>query len=119
MICMACISGAPSGAAGDSVGSLDQISKGRAFWAFASAVGMKVRCRAFGVKSEERVGRLTEGIKLIRQIWSDEEVNHRGKYYTLEGYSIVPKPVQKPCPIWIAVSSGPRAVGDKGRRSQR
>ena len=56
---------------------------------------------------------MKEGIKLLRQIWSDEEVNHRGKYYTLEGYNIVPKPVQKPPPIWIAVSPEREQVGDK------
>ncbi len=38
---------------------------------------------------------------------------HRGKYYTLEDYNIVPKPVQKPPPIWIAVSPEREQVGDK------
>ena len=69
--------------------------------------------RAFGVKREERVGRMKEGIELLRQIWSDREVIHRGKYYTFEGYNIVPKPVQKPPPIWIAVSPEREQAGDK------
>ena len=60
------------------------------------------------------MGRLTEGIKLIREIWSDGEVNHEGKYYKLQGYSIVPKPAQNPCPIWIAVSPDRAVVGDEG-----
>ena len=42
---------------------------------------------------------------------------HRGKYYTLEDYNIVPKPVQKPPPIWIAVSPDREQVGDSSRRS--
>jgi alkanesulfonate monooxygenase SsuD/methylene tetrahydromethanopterin reductase-like flavin-dependent oxidoreductase (luciferase family) len=75
--------------------------------------GHEGELRAFGVKREERVGRMKEGIELLREIWSGSEVVHRGKYYTLENYNIVPKPVQKPPPIWIAVSPEREQVGDK------
>ena len=94
--------------------SLDQLSKGRTILGVCIGGGHEGEMRAFGVQKNERVGRLTEGIKLLRKIWSDEEVNHRGKYFTLEGYRIVPKPAQKPCPIWIAVSPDRAVVGDEG-----
>jgi len=94
--------------------TLDQLSKGRTVLGVCIGGGHAGELRAFGVNKDERVDRLTEGIKLLREIWSDEEVNHLGKYYTLEGYRIVPKPVQKPCPIWIAVSPDRSVVGDKG-----
>lgn len=94
--------------------SLDQLSKGRTILGVCIGGGHEGELRAFGVKKEERVGRLTEGIKLLRALWSDEKVNHRGKYYTLEGYRIVPRPIQKSCPIWIAVSPDRAVVGDKG-----
>ena len=93
--------------------SLDQISKGRALLGVCIGGGHEGELRAFGVKREERVGRMKEGIELLRQIWSDKEVVHKGKYYTLEGYNIVPKPVQKPPPIWIAVSPEREQAGDK------
>ena len=93
--------------------SLDQISKGRALLGVCIGGAHEGELRAFNVKREERVGRLKEGIELLRAIWSDEEVHHCGKYYTLEGYNIVPKPVQKPPPIWIAVSPEREQVGDK------
>lgn len=93
--------------------SLDQISKGRALLGVCIGGAHEGELRAFGVKREERVGRMKEGIQLLRQIWSDEEVIHRGKFYTLENYNIVPKPVQKPPPIWIAVSPEREQVGDK------
>jgi alkanesulfonate monooxygenase SsuD/methylene tetrahydromethanopterin reductase-like flavin-dependent oxidoreductase (luciferase family) len=92
--------------------SLDQLSKGRALLGVCIGGGHDPELRAFGVRRSERVGRLTEGIELIRRIWSEEEVNHRGKYYRLEEGRILPKPVQKPCPIWIAVSPDRAAVGD-------
>ena len=93
--------------------SLDQISKGRALLGVCIGGAHEGELRAFNVKREERVGRMKEGIELLRAIWSDEEVHHRGKYYTLENYNIVPKPVQKPPPIWIAVSPEREQVGDK------
>ncbi len=93
--------------------SLDQISKGRALLGVCIGGAHEGELRAFGVKREERVGRMKEGIELLRQIWSDRKSFHRGKYYTLEGYNIVPKPVQKPPPIWIAVSPEREQAGDK------
>jgi alkanesulfonate monooxygenase SsuD/methylene tetrahydromethanopterin reductase-like flavin-dependent oxidoreductase (luciferase family) len=93
--------------------SLDQLSQGRTLLGVCIGGAHEGELRAFGVKREERVGRMKEGIELLRQIWSDKEVAHRGKYYTLEGYDIVPKPVQKPPPIWIAVSPDREQAGDR------
>src|ERR1051325_9594553 len=94
--------------------SVDQLSKGRTILGVCIGGGHEGEMRAFGVQKNERVGRLTEGITLLRQIWSDEELYHEGKFYRLQGYRIVPKPVQKPCPIWIAVSPDRAVVGDEG-----
>ena len=93
--------------------SLDQISKGRALLGVCIGGGHEGELRAFGIKKEERVGRMKEGVELLRKIWSDRDVVHRGKYYTLENYNIIPKPVQKAPPIWIAVSPDRDQVGDK------
>ncbi|HUF41127.1 MAG TPA: LLM class flavin-dependent oxidoreductase [Verrucomicrobiae bacterium] len=93
--------------------SLDQISKGRTLLGVCIGGGHEGELSAFGVKREERVGRMKEGIELLREIWRDDEVVHRGRYYTLERYNIVPKPVQKTPPIWIAVSPERERVGDK------
>lgn len=93
--------------------SLDQISKGRTLLGVCIGGGHEGELSAFGVKREERVGRMKEGIELLREIWRDDEVVHRGRYYTLERYKIVPKPVQKTPPIWIAVSPERERVGDK------
>lgn len=93
--------------------TLDQLSQGRALLGVCIGGGHEGELRAFGIKREERVGRMREGIELLRKIWGDGEFTHRGKYYTLENYDIVPKPVQKPPPIWIAVSPEREQVGDK------
>ena len=113
-ICMASFPGAPSGFARHPVG-VPRSNFQRPSRCLGVCIGgaHEGELRAFSVKREERVGRMKEGIELLRAIWSDEEVHHRGKYYTLEDYNIVPKPVQKPPPIWIAVSPEREQVGDK------
>jgi alkanesulfonate monooxygenase SsuD/methylene tetrahydromethanopterin reductase-like flavin-dependent oxidoreductase (luciferase family) len=93
--------------------SLDQISKGRTLLGVCIGGGQEGELRAFGVKREERVGRMKEGIELLRRIWGEKELAHKGRYYTLEGYDILPKPVQSPPPIWIAVSPEREQVGDR------
>lgn len=93
--------------------TLDQISKGRSLLGVCIGGAHEGELRAFAIKREERVGRMLEGIELLRQIWSDAEVQYRGKYYDLEGYNILPKPVQMPLPIWIAVSPDRDQTGDK------
>jgi alkanesulfonate monooxygenase SsuD/methylene tetrahydromethanopterin reductase-like flavin-dependent oxidoreductase (luciferase family) len=92
--------------------SLDQLSKGRALLGVCIGGGHDPELRAFGARRSERVGRLTEGIKILRGLWSHEEFGFEGKYYKLEPQRIIPKPVQQPCPIWIAVSPDRAAVGD-------
>jgi alkanesulfonate monooxygenase SsuD/methylene tetrahydromethanopterin reductase-like flavin-dependent oxidoreductase (luciferase family) len=92
--------------------SLDQLSKGRAILGVCIGGGHDPELKAFGARRNERVGRLTEGIKILRGIWSEDDFGFEGKYYRLESQSIVPKPVQQPCPIWIAVSPDRAAVGD-------
>jgi alkanesulfonate monooxygenase SsuD/methylene tetrahydromethanopterin reductase-like flavin-dependent oxidoreductase (luciferase family) len=59
---------------------------------------------AFGAKRTERGPRLAEGIKFLREMWSEGEVVYEGRFYDLKGYKIQPKPLQQPCPIWIAVT---------------
>ena len=59
------------------------------------------------VPSQERVGRLLEGLTILRRVWSEERVTHAGKYYQFADVAVLPKPVQQPLPIYIAIN--PRA----------
>ncbi len=59
--------------------------------------------KAFGVETRERVGRLTEGIQVLRTLWTEDPASHHGKFFDFEGIAVRPQPVKKPCPpIWIA-----------------
>lgn len=84
--------------------SLDQLSNGRTVLGACNGGGYGAELDVFGVAAKERVARVEEGIALLRSLWDDTEVHHRGRFYCVDGINLVPKPVQTPCPIWIAVN---------------
>jgi coenzyme F420-dependent glucose-6-phosphate dehydrogenase len=62
---------------------------------------------------KERRLRLTESIKLIRELWTSERVDFEGDYYMTSNATIYDKP-DEPVPIYIA-ASGPLAAKLAGR----
>jgi alkanesulfonate monooxygenase SsuD/methylene tetrahydromethanopterin reductase-like flavin-dependent oxidoreductase (luciferase family) len=62
----------------------------------------------FGIGSPDHlVGRFSEGLQLIKLLWTQDRSNLDGHYYRLSDAVANPKPVQKPHPpIWIG-ASGP------------
>jgi alkanesulfonate monooxygenase SsuD/methylene tetrahydromethanopterin reductase-like flavin-dependent oxidoreductase (luciferase family) len=58
---------------------------------------------ALGAPFRDRVGRLKEGIDLVRKLWTGERLTHHGKYFQVNdaGLSLRPKQSSGP-PIWIA-----------------
>lgn len=61
----------------------------------------------WGVTDRERADRLVENIEICRRLWSAEHVSYQGRFRSFEDVTLEPRPVQQPCPIWIA--SNPRA----------
>ena len=88
----------------ESIATLDAITNGK----FVFGVGLGYReeeYTAFGVQPGERVGRFNEAMDLIKRLWSDEEVEFNGKYYTVPKTKISTRPVQTPPPIWVAANN--------------
>jgi probable F420-dependent oxidoreductase len=82
--------------------TLDYISNGRAI--LGIGIGWEHHYRQFGVPQQSRVARFREQIELIKALWTEPEVSHQGRFYQLDGATIVLKPVQKPHPpIWMGV----------------
>ena len=67
-----------------------------------------------GVKSKERPGRLEEMLQALRLLWSGEHATFHGKYYAFDDVNLLPKPAQRPCPIYIAGTPRPAQIGDGG-----
>jgi alkanesulfonate monooxygenase SsuD/methylene tetrahydromethanopterin reductase-like flavin-dependent oxidoreductase (luciferase family) len=71
----------------------------------------------FGVSVSENRGRFDEALEIIRLAWTGERVSFSGRYYQVEGVSVVPRPVQRPHPpIRVAVHSAESFahIGEKG-----
>src|ERR687897_2289414 len=82
--------------------SLDVISAGRAWLAVClggpneQSPAQALEHRVMGIKDTERVGRLEEGITILRKLFHEEKASHKGRYYEFEGVTIQPRPVQNP-----------------------
>src|SRR6202042_2418693 len=63
------------------VSTLDHLTEGRLIFGVGVGGEFPKEFEACGIPREERGGRLTEGITLLRQFWSGAPVTHRGKYY--------------------------------------
>lgn len=58
---------------------------------------------ACGVPPQEKAGRLSETIEIMRRLWSEPKIDYEGRYFKLRDVGILPHPVQQPgIPIWIA-----------------
>jgi probable F420-dependent oxidoreductase len=87
--------------------TLDYVSGGRAI--MGVGIGRPFHFEEFEVPQEGRVARFREQIDLIRTLWSQEKVEHKGSFYHLEGTKLGVRPVQQPLPIWMGVGH-PNAI---------
>jgi probable F420-dependent oxidoreductase len=87
------------------VATLDQLSGGRML--FGAAPGfLESEFQALRVPFAERGPMSDEYLQLLKALWSQEEPQFQGRYYTFSGVKVSPKPVQRPHPpIWIGGNS--------------
>ncbi|MGI9292087.1 MAG: LLM class flavin-dependent oxidoreductase [Gammaproteobacteria bacterium] len=80
---------------------LDVLSGGRVCLGLANGYS-RGDLETFGVASSHRGRRLTEGVKLIRSLWSGDNVTADGEGFHLQDFEFFPLPVQaKGPPIYI------------------
>jgi len=101
--------------------SLDVLSNGRAWLVVCiggpseASAAQAAEHAVMGVRSSERVGRLEEGIVILRKLFHEANASHHGGFYAFKDVTLQPRPVQSPCPIWIA--SNPTGLTWKGGAS--
>jgi alkanesulfonate monooxygenase SsuD/methylene tetrahydromethanopterin reductase-like flavin-dependent oxidoreductase (luciferase family) len=101
--------------------SLDVLSGGRSWLAVclggpdSASAAQAAEHAVMGIASGERVERLEEGIAILRTLFGSPGVSHAGKFYRFDAITLEPRPVQQPCPIWIA--SNPTGLTWKGGAS--
>jgi len=85
--------------------TLDVLTGGR----FILGVGLGYRqpeFDAFGVPLAERAPRFNEAIPLIRRLWTEDRVNHQGRFYAVNDAGISLKPVRTGGPpIYVAAQA--------------
>ena len=90
------------------IATLDFLSGGRVLPAVGLGAKDQREFEACGSSRSQRGGRTDEAIQIMRLLWSGDDVTFHGRYFTLNGVSVHPKPVQKELPpIWIGGSSEP------------
>jgi alkanesulfonate monooxygenase SsuD/methylene tetrahydromethanopterin reductase-like flavin-dependent oxidoreductase (luciferase family) len=85
--------------------SLDQLSGGRLEIGVGSG-GPRRPFAAFGMTGDRYVARFTEGIALMKALWTQPSVTFDGEFWQLKGSAMEPKPYQKPYPrLWFGGSA--------------
>ena len=100
------------------VASWDRASGGRT--TIAVAQGWRDRqFEAYGVPKGERLGRFTEALDAMKQLWQRDAVSFRGKYFRFDtpasgeradAATAVPRPVQQPYPKILVAANGDAAI---------
>lgn len=86
---------------------VDVISRGRLILGVGAGYAPE-EFAAFGCALKERGSRLEEGALLLRRLWTEVNVSHRGRHYQVERATVAPRPVQQPRPpIWFGAWAEP------------
>lgn len=87
------------------VATIDYISNGR----ITLGLGFGSRepdYKAVEIPYEHRGTRAVEQVQLMKRLWTEENVTHKGQFYNVENLTLGPKPIQKPHPpLWTGGSA--------------
>jgi alkanesulfonate monooxygenase SsuD/methylene tetrahydromethanopterin reductase-like flavin-dependent oxidoreductase (luciferase family) len=93
--------------AAEEAATLDWLSDGN--YVLGAGLGYRPEeFQAMGVAERERAGRLTEGVELIKRLWTEDSVTYHGRYFRLDDARASVRPKQSPRPpIWVGGSVEP------------
>ena len=70
----------------------------------------------YRVPQEENRERFGEVLEIMLQAWTQERVSYHGKFFTIDGIPVRPKPYQKPHPPLMLVCVSPETIAFAARR---
>ena len=74
----------------------------------------QVEVEALGATFADRAARCEEQISVLRALWTQDVVRLHGRWHQLDGVGILPRPVQRPIPLWMG-GWAPAALDRIGR----
>jgi alkanesulfonate monooxygenase SsuD/methylene tetrahydromethanopterin reductase-like flavin-dependent oxidoreductase (luciferase family) len=85
--------------------TIDHLSGGRLEFGIGAGWA-EIEHAMYGIEGlDHRVGMLSESLRIIKSLWTEERTNFDGRYYHFKDAIANPKPVQKPYPpIWVGAS---------------
>ena len=89
--------------------SLDVLSGGRTRLVACAGGGAgplwEAESAALNVAPGERRKRMIENIRVLRHLWSCDNAPFAGQFTAFSNVTLEPKPLQSPCPIWLATNA--------------
>ena len=89
--------------------SLDVLSNGRTRMVACAGGGAgplwEAETAALDIAPGERRKRMYENMQVMRHLWSHDNAPFEGEFVKFANVTLEPKPVQSPCPIWLATNA--------------
>lgn len=94
------------------IATLDVLSEGRVEFGIGSGYSLRDYTWT-GIPFDSpgtRVDRLIEAVDLFKRVFSEDDVALEGRFYRVQGVSIMPRPVQEPWPPFVIGGGGKRVL---------
>ncbi|MGO9132696.1 MAG: LLM class flavin-dependent oxidoreductase [Methylovirgula sp.] len=89
----------------EEVATLDVLCGGRFDFGVGKGGPFPIQNKHFSVRKEDSRPKTIEALDLIQRLLSEEVVSFDGKFFKADEVRLVPKPLQKPLPTFIATST--------------
>ena len=89
--------------------SLDVLSGGRTRLVACAGGGAgplwEAESAAMGIEPDDRRKHMIEHMHVLRHLWTKDNEPFEGQFVKFAGLTLEPKPLQNPCPIWLATNA--------------
>ncbi len=89
--------------------SLDVLSNGRTRFVACAGGGAgplwEAESAAMDQAPEDRRKRMVENMHVLRHVWTKDNEPFEGQFTKFANVTLEPKPIQNPCPIWLATNA--------------
>lgn len=100
------------------IATFDQLSKGRIYLNLIAGVSEKdAYAEGQLVAKEDRYDQLLEEVDLMKRLWTEQNVEHEGKYFQVHGPSIIPQTFQQPHPPFFLGGGSEQAAEISAKHS--